>query len=111
MPQFYVEIHGPQAEQDARALQEALAAAAQPRTAAPPPSRGIDPVAVIAVSAALLQSVDILYRFYQDWRQRQQPAPGSRSTIIVVLGDNTRIDLAESDPEQVKARLTASDSQ
>ncbi len=105
MPQFTIEIHGPRAEEDARALQEALAPVAQTRVAVPPPSRGIDPVAVLMVSAALLQSVDILYRFYRDWRARQQPTPVSRPTIIVVLGDNTRIDLGESDPEQIKARL------
>ena len=107
MQRFQVEIHGPEAEKDALALQDALAPVARTQVVTPPTSKGIDAVAVITVSAAVLQSVDILYRFYRDWRERRRHAPASRSAIVIVLGDGTRINLAESDAEQVKARLGA----
>ena len=105
MQRFDVEISGPDAGNDARALQDALAQVAQTRVAGPPASKGLDAVTVIAVSAAVLPSGDILYRFYRDSRQRQRPAPLSYPAMTLILADGTRIELAEIDPEAVKALL------
>jgi len=105
MPQFHVEISGPDAASDARQLQNALAQTAHARVAPSPTRKGVDPVMVVTVSAAVLQSVDILYRFYQDWRNRQRPAPLSHPAMTLILADGTRIELAEADPEMLKALL------
>ena len=105
MQRFSVEISGPDADNDARQLQNALAQTAQTRAASVPASRGVDPVTLVAVSAAVLQSVDILYRFYRDWRERPRPAPLSHPAMTLILADGTRIELAEADPEAVKAIL------
>jgi len=60
MPQFHVEISGPDAASDARQLQNALAQTAHARVAPSPTRKGVDPVMVVTVSAAVLQSVSTI---------------------------------------------------
>lgn len=67
--------------------------------------RGVDAVVVITVTAAVLQPVDIIVRFYQDWRSRQRFLPGSRPQMTIIRPDGTRIDLDRADAETVKALL------
>ena len=105
MPSFQIELSGPDAEAEAERLQRLLAGTARTTVTPAPASKSLDPVAMLYISAAGLQSVDILYRFYQDWRARQRPSPGSRPALVIITADGTRIELADNDPEMLKALL------
>ena len=105
MADFYIELAGPNAEADAEALRHALADTAESKATPQGAVRGVDAVVVITVTAAVLQSVDIIYRFYQDWRGRQRPLPGSHPQMTIIRPDGTRIELAQADAETVKALL------
>jgi hypothetical protein len=105
MADFHIELAGPNAAADAEALRRALAGAARTHVAPTGASKGIDPVVVITVGAAVLQSADIIYRFYQEWRGRQRPTPGSHPRMTIIRPDGTRIELAETDAETLRPLL------
>jgi hypothetical protein len=105
MADFRIELVGPDAQADAEALCRALAGAAHTWVAPTGASKGLDPVVVITVAAAVLQSADIIYRFYQEWRSRQRPAAGSRPQMTIIRPDGTRIELAAADAQTLKALL------
>lgn len=105
MADFHIELAGPNAAADAEALRRALAGAASTHVTPTGASKGLDPVIVITVGAAVLQSADIIYRFYQDWRSRQRPMPGSHPRMTIIRPDGTRIELAAADAETLKALL------
>lgn len=105
MPPFQIEISGPDAEAHAENLRRQLAGSGRATVTPAPASKSLDPVVMLYISAAGLQTVDILYRFWQDWRARQRPNPGSRPALLIITADGTRIELADNDPEMVKALL------
>ena len=105
MTHFQIELSGPDAEADAETLQRLLAGSARTTVTPAAASKSLDPLVMLYVSAAGLQSVDILYRFYEGWRARQRPSPGSRPALFIITADGTRIELADNDPEMVKALL------
>ena len=105
MLRYEIQLAGPGAEADARDLAARLTPQARATVTPLGASKGLDPVAVITVTAAMLQSVDIIYRFYQDWRVRQHPRPGSRLVLTIRLPDGTSIELANSDPQSIKALM------
>jgi hypothetical protein len=105
MADFHIELVGPNAAADAEVLRRALAGAARTYAAPTGTSKGLDPVVVITVSAAVLQSADIIYRFYQEWRSRQRPLPGSHPQMTIIRPDGTRIELAAADAETLKTLL------
>jgi len=106
MTTFRIEVIGPTAERDAEDLRQMLALVAdvQPEARASA-TRGTDPVMAITITSAAFQAIDILYRFYRDWKARQRPLPGSHPDIVIFLPDGSRIELGRSDPEKVKALL------
>jgi hypothetical protein len=105
MAVYRIELVGPNAEADAEALRHALPGAARAYATPTGASKGIDPLVVITVGAAVLQSADIIYRFYQEWRGRQRPQPGSHPQMTIIRPDGTRIELATADAETLKALL------
>ncbi|NOZ27624.1 MAG: hypothetical protein GXP39_06165 [Chloroflexi bacterium] len=105
MLEFQIELRGPNATSDAQTLQRMLAGTAQAQVISQTVTKGIDAMVVITVSAAMLQAVDILYRFYQDWRARQHPMPGSHPDIVIIRPDGTRVELTKADPETLKTLL------
>lgn len=99
---FDVEIVSPTAEKDAGALADRIAWCGRTAISPLPLDKMLDPVVIVTVTAALLQSVDIIYRFYQDFRQRGSVRAGSHPSLTIILPDGTRIDLEETDLESAK---------
>ena len=100
---FDVEITGPEA--DARALAAELAESGQTAVVPLPPAKSLDPVTMIVVTAAVLQSVDIVYRFYQDWQRRRQAGASARPTITIIVPDGTRILIADKALNDVRLQI------
>ena len=105
MSQFQIELCAPNAEADAEVLQRLLTGEASVTVMPAAATRSIDPAVMLFITAAGLQSVDIIYRFYQDWQARQRPSPGSRPAFVFIAPDGTRIELADNDPEMLKIIL------
>ena len=105
MPHFQIELCAPDAHADAEALRRLLAGEAHATLMPASASKGLDPVVMLYLTAASLQSVDILYRFYQEWRARQRPSSGSRPALVIITAAGDRYELADNDPEMVKALL------
>ena len=103
MLRYEIQLAGPDAEADARDLATRLTPHARATVTPLGASKGLDPVVVITVTAAVLQSVDILYRWYHDWRA----ARNRQGAMAIVLPNGTRIELSETDPNIVKALVQA----
>ncbi len=107
MPSFEIEITSPDAEADARALAQQLASAARTTVTPQPAVRGLDAVAIIGVTAAVQQSNDIIYRYWQDFRAKHRARGGSHPALTIVLPDGTRILLADTDLENARLIVEA----
>jgi hypothetical protein len=105
MLNFDIEITGPDSETEAHTLAAELASCGHVAVSPSPDFRGLDAATMIVISAAILQSIDIVYRFYQDFRKKHQARGGSSPTLIIILPDGTRIGLADTDIEHVRLSI------
>jgi hypothetical protein len=102
MLKFDIELTGLDSEKDARSLAVDLASYGRVAVTPLPAAKGLDPVTMIVVTAAVLQSIYIIYRFYQDLRQKRQARARAQPTLIIILADGTRIQLADTDMDHAR---------
>ncbi len=104
---FDVEVTGPEAHAHAHILAGELAAAGRTTVVPVRSTKSPDPVMVIVVSAAALQSVDIVYRFHRHWQRRGQDGTHTRPAVSIILPDGTRIAIADTDPGDARLLIRA----
>ncbi len=103
---FDVEVIGPEAHAHAHALAAELAGTGRTTIVPLRSSRSPDPVTVIVVSAAGIQSVDIVYRFHRRWQYGQDGAH-ARPAVAIILPDGVRIPIGDTDPGDARILVRA----
>jgi hypothetical protein len=109
MYDFEIEVTGPDAEVEARSLAKELAPLGRVAVQPLDEEKGLDPVTIIIVMAAVIQSIDIIYHFYEEFRQKREAGTRSGPTVTIILHDGTRIQLADTDLEGARLLIEASE--